>query len=153
MNKFNNQLFYLISYVVKKYDGKWWHLYENYYITGGMFIGMMIAIEICTIVNFICLFVYPSVLRVIYGGKILGFFFLAIAMLTTSYIKHDRRCDVIYEKISGYNKGKKMRILFIQIFRIIILLSVNFLSLDMIRETMHSAGTDLSKRLIEYFFT
>ena len=102
----NNQLFYIISYAVKKYDGKYWHLHEYYYITGGMFIGMMISAEIWSIINIICMAVNPSALRAIYGNDLIAFFPLAVALLTTYYFKRNRHCDLIYKKISSYNKKK-----------------------------------------------
>jgi D-alanyl-lipoteichoic acid acyltransferase DltB (MBOAT superfamily) len=147
----NNQLFYIISYAVKKYDGKYWHLYEYYYITGGMFIGMMISAEIWSIINIICMAVNPSALRAIYSNDLIAFFPLAVALLTTYYFKRNRHCDLIYKKISGYDKKKKKRILVVQILRVIVLFSIFYLTCDMVRETLHSSGTELSKKLLEEF--
>lgn len=124
-------LFYSASYVVKKYD-RIWKVEDMYFIWGAGFVGYFIALTIMNIMDIVGIFIYRPMIWSNY--KILIYLPITLGIISCIYFGYKRRCDTVYEKIKNMDKRKKKIYKILNIIHILFILSIYFLTGDIVRE-------------------
>lgn len=128
--------FYSVSYVTQKYD----HLYrvgDQYYIGGGMLVGMTIAISIISIIEVIGILFYHPLLTL--HMKYTAYFPLILGLAVTIYLGKGGRYKRIYEEVKNLNPIRKKRYKILNLIHIFFVWGLFFTLSNIIRVLLGNA--------------